>query len=194
MKLALCGKMRTGKGTIAEMLWQEYGFVELTFAEPIKAMAQKYFPRLCAEGKPRELLQFIGHGFRQFDNDVWVNAMAKEVKFLTYGFRSNQVIFDEQNEPNLVISDLRYQNEAEWCRENGFIIIKILATRETQIERALKTEPNFVEDVLDDPSELDIDKIEALVEIPNNGTIQEFKTSVRGVLNLLGVKECVPRQ
>lgn len=49
MILLLCGNRRSGKSTVGSYLVDTYGFVEESFARPIKEMVSIAFPEICSE-------------------------------------------------------------------------------------------------------------------------------------------------
>lgn len=60
MKIALFGKMRSGKDTVADMLIDEYNFTSYSFSKGIKEIVDTYFPETKEMGKPREHYQQVG--------------------------------------------------------------------------------------------------------------------------------------
>ena len=59
----------------------------------------------------RDLMIMIGHGLRQLQPNIWVNAMDE--RFL--------------NNPNpIIITDVRYRNEIEWIRSNNGVVVHIV--------------------------------------------------------------------
>ena len=53
MKIALFGKIRSGKDTVGKILIEEYGFNRFAFGDGIGEIIQKYFPEAWEGGKPR---------------------------------------------------------------------------------------------------------------------------------------------
>lgn len=118
MRVALIGKMRSGKSTIADLLVENLDYTKLSFGTRLKQFAHEVFD--VEEGvKPRKLYQDFGQYCRKIDNDVWVKWVERDMG-------------DNQN---VVIDDLRQPNEYEWARKNGFILFKVDCPDEVRLIR-----------------------------------------------------------
>ena len=118
MKIALCGKMGAGKTFIADKLVNDFKLEKYSFASKVKELATELFGMV---GKDRLLLQTLADKMKDIDKDVWVK------------YTINSML--EKN--NIVVDDLRFHNELNYLRNNGFITIKLLISEETQGERLL---------------------------------------------------------
>lgn len=116
IKIALIGKQRVGKSTVASYLVKEYDFFEKPLAEPIYELAQRYFQM---QSKDRQLLIDIGEKMREIDKDVWLKFMWNYSSFM----------------PRLVVSDVRMMNEYEFLKDKGFTFIKVHADYDVRSER-----------------------------------------------------------
>ena len=68
-KIAITGKMCSGKTTIANYLIEKNNqFVKISFADKVKEIATDLFNM---KEKNRYLLQSIGTKMREIDEDVW---------------------------------------------------------------------------------------------------------------------------
>ena len=119
MKIAICGKMRSGKSTIANML-KEYDdrFKIFSFGNKIKLLANELFD-MDLKNKDRSLMIAIGSKMREINQDVWINYIIKETK----------------DEEFCIIDDLRFQNELDILEQNDWKIISLNISEELQIER-----------------------------------------------------------
>lgn len=125
--IGIAGKARTGKDTAAAMLLEEFGGYRYAFADPIRGMlkaigvdmSQKLWQDLKEEpiellgGKsPRYLMQTLGTewGRLMVDKDIWLKLAGH---YLTH------------TGPGMIISDVRFANEAAWVREQGGLIIHL---------------------------------------------------------------------
>ena len=124
--IALNGRSLSGKDTIANYLSDKYGFIKISFAEPLYKIAHDYFGMTY---KDRSLLQAIGQGYRSIDEDVWVKYLFKK---LEEKVNSNEISKDS----NIVITDIRQENEYVASVMNGFVPIKVSAPLEKRVERA----------------------------------------------------------
>lgn len=120
--IGLTGKAGAGKTTVAMHLERHYGFKRLSFAEPLKRMLIETglatYEELYVTKTPmsRKLMQVIGTDIirNRVDKDFWVKQMAERIIELT---RSGYFRF--------VIDDVRFQNEADFIRRLGGIVILI---------------------------------------------------------------------
>ena len=118
MRVALIGKMRSGKSTIAELLEENLGYTRLSFGTRLKQFAHEVFD--VEEGvKPRKLYQDFGQHCRQIDPDVWVKWVERDMG-------DNRLV---------VIDDLRQPNEYEWAKKNGFLLFHVKCSDEVRLMR-----------------------------------------------------------
>lgn len=131
-------KYKSGKDTLADYLVEEYGFTKLAFAERLKEACKVIFgfsdeqvygrlksepdefwcQALGREVTPGDLLQKIGtEGMRQVIHpDVWARALQREVETLRAA----------EPDINIVISDVRFHNEANVIRGAlGGVVVRI---------------------------------------------------------------------
>ena len=119
-------KKRQGKSTIARILVRDWNFQEFTFATPIKEMVDTVFnfPPFYKQNKEevfskvgisyRDACQKIGESFRQtFGSDVWVKCLERKL---------------EKIEGDIVISDVRHVEEADWVKSMGGTLIKVFTS------------------------------------------------------------------
>lgn len=169
IKIALIGGARTGKDTIAKYLGVAYSFKRLAFGDKLKEFLYKAIPDLPTDPKPREAYITYGQLMRSIDPLVWVKWLDRECNL-------NKEIGYE----NFVITDVRQPNEVEYCIDNGYILVKVVAPREVQEERALKGG-----EVLDVDNELDklalsFGGFDYVIE--NNGTKQDLFRKIEEVI------------
>jgi hypothetical protein len=123
MKIAIIGKMCSGKTTISSII-QDYdnSYKRIGFGDKVKCYARDLFNM---QGKDRTLLTTFATKMREIDPDVWVNAALRNI-----------------DGDNYIIDDVRYQNELDALTKDNWIIIKLNISDELQIERIKKTYPN----------------------------------------------------
>jgi hypothetical protein len=93
-------------------------------------------------------------------------------------------------EVNLVIDDLRFMNEYEFCKKKGLLIVKIDVSKEKQIERINgKKYLNTNMDNMDHESERDVDSMEADYTIDGNVPLDEYKYEIDKLIGDLWQKE-----
>ena len=132
MRIAISGKMCSGKTTLAEQLMaNEPRFVKLSFAQPIYDLAREYFG--MAE-KNRALLIHIGESFRAWDETVWIKAFLRHVEQL------------EAEGKWVLVDDLRLPQEHKALRENGFRLVRLNVSFMEQQKRLTIKYPESCED------------------------------------------------
>lgn len=119
----------------------------------------------------RQLLQEVGtDAIRNVIHpNAWINAVMKDYK--------GKLIYDEATvktliEPNWIITDVRFPNEAQAIRNVAGKIIKVIKNRT---------------DNSDHESERSVLYVEADYTIVNNGTIDDLIKAVKDVLNHLKI-------
>lgn len=113
--IALTGPARSGKDTVAEYLERYYGFQTYAFADPMRAMVhalEDYGVRFPADREQsavgdvseRQMLQDIGALGRTWGPCFWITLADKWLQTQT---------------TDVVISDVRMEEEANWIRMKG---------------------------------------------------------------------------
>jgi len=194
MKIALTGRMRSGKDSVATYLTEEYGFVRFAFGNGIKRVCRDLFPDqfgLTASGdirKPRALLQGVGQAMRAFDPDVWVNdcfrrmALKERMDNAYYEMPWNA----HARQPfRPVITDLRQPNEYNRLRAEGFVIIRVNAAKGARLLRMLDAGDSFTTADLEHETEQHIDTFAVDYEIDNNGSLTELHAQIDAIMGSL---------
>jgi len=124
MKIAITGKMCYGKTTLANII-KEYNddYQIFSFGQKVKDIATDLF---LMQNKDRTLLTNIGTKMREIDPDIWAKYTINKCKDLD----------------NVVIDDLRYQNEYDLLIKNDFKIIVLTLPKEIQIYRLKECYPD----------------------------------------------------
>lgn len=130
--LGLLGRAGAGKDTIAGYLYQEHGFeVPIAFADPLYAglsamlgisveeladRDRKEQPIDWLGCSPRMLLQTLGTewGRNMVHTDLWVRLMDRRVSEAAHAGATR-----------LVITDVRFENEARWILERGGLLWEV---------------------------------------------------------------------
>jgi len=117
LKIAFIGKMCSGKSTMCRYLQSIHSeFIVLSFAAKIKEIARDLFEM---KKKDRALLQQIGTKMRELDSDVFAKYLIRQSN------KSNFVLVD----------DVRYINELNYLKKNGFILVKLVISPQFQKKR-----------------------------------------------------------
>jgi dephospho-CoA kinase len=184
VKVALTGKMRSGKDLCGNHLYIKYGFDRVAFGDALKKNAHATFPWVSEFSKPRALYQQYGQLMREIEPDVWIKHAERAVKG-AIDFRVNT----GAEKVGVVITDVRQQNEVDWCRANGFTLIRVTASDEDRIARAIAAGDDFNENDLEHETELEIDNFEVDYTVNNDGTVEELKAQIDAIMTQInGVK------
>lgn len=173
MIIGTLGKKSHGKDTISDHLVKNYGYTKRAFADPIKEVSKILFnftdDQLYGNKKetvdenwnvsPRTVMQYIGTDvFRKdinkimpgINDDFWVKSLANKIK---------------DTNDNIVISDVRFQNEVDCIHKLGGIVIKVERSGKDNIDQHI--------------SETCIDQIEDYDYLINNsGSLEELYRKV----------------
>lgn len=118
-RIALSGKMRSGKSTLAKALATHFNLIQDSFAFPLNQA-------LLAMGVSREderyrhFAQGVGGVINEIEDGFFAELMGKRHTSFEYG---------------LVIDDLRRRAEYDWCQANGFYLIRLFAPEYARVER-----------------------------------------------------------
>ncbi len=130
--IGLTGAAGSGKTTAALYLARWQDFIHYAFAQPLKAMlaeglnlsaaqlegAEKEAPLPWLGKSPRELLQTLGSewGREMVHRELWLRVAQQNLDNLAECY---------PQAPGIVISDVRYEDEAAFVRERGGVLIHI---------------------------------------------------------------------
>ncbi|MFJ4666739.1 deoxynucleotide monophosphate kinase family protein [Kitasatospora purpeofusca] len=185
--IALVGRARAGKDTLAAQLVTAHAYTRVAFADPLKAVALGadpivdadpghfgYLPvRLSqvvkregwekAKSRPevRRTLQAFGQAVRDVDPDFWLGLALDRIETAA-----------QWNLP-VIVTDCRYLNEVEALRLNGFKVVRVVrpATREDANSQHV--------------SETELDHFPADATVLNTGTAADLGVQVEGLLRTL---------
>lgn len=132
--IGLTGLAGSGKDTVRSLLEQDHDFDGIAFADPIRDMLGVLFdsmeiPRdwmierdLKEQDIPslgvsyRKMAQALGTEWgRALNSNLWLDIAAEKIR-----------VCQQYGNPGVVISDVRFVNEAQWIKSKGGVIWKIL--------------------------------------------------------------------
>ena len=143
MKIAIAGRMASGKTTLAKALAEHWDGEILSLGGKVKEVGKDLFGMV---EKDRPLLQQIGMKMREIRPDVWIEYLDREARKRT----------------SAVVDDCRFINEARWFKDNGWLLIRLNIEEEVQKVRLQKTYPDDWEqhwNNRNDPSETQVSEI-----------------------------------
>lgn len=191
MIIGICGPINSGKDTVAEILCSEFHFLRVAFADSLKDFCLKMFPDILDEEtlwgpsekrtpECRHLLQQLGTDVaRHFDPDVWVKHTMHRISLLqTQGLDALGRHNPTKPGNSVVISDVRFPNEAEGIKAAGGFLLAITRPGNYDI---VKTEEHArvhasETSIFEIPPEL------FTARIVNNKTLEDLKTQTKQVL------------
>lgn len=126
--IGLVGKKQVGKDTVARWLVDQHQFSQYAFATPIKAACKILFllsdEQLHASHhkevvvpswglSPRQMFQLLGTDMirKHYRDDFWIHHF--------------RLWYETHSMGDVVVSDVRFQNEADTIKDLGGILIKI---------------------------------------------------------------------
>lgn len=129
--IGLMGCKHAGKDTVADYLVSHHGFVKYAFADPVKQICQVMFrletrqlhDPLAKEEMderwgmtPRQMMQKVGTDMvrNMWGDDFWVANMEAR--------------FQSSSPTHVVVSDVRFQNEADWIKKHRGILVRVKDT------------------------------------------------------------------
>jgi hypothetical protein len=201
MIIGLVGFIGSGKGTVGDILEQK-GFVKDSFAKPLKDACSVIFgwPREMLEGdtevsrkwreepdvywsekfgksfSPRLALQLMGTeaGRNVFHTDIWVISLLNRARG-----------------KNVVVTDVRFQNEIKYIQDNGGVIIRVKRGDEPEWYNGLLTmnttdeRQQLMSKFGIHPSEWDWVGSDFNHIIENDGTINDLGNKVNELLQFI---------
>jgi adenylate kinase family enzyme len=119
-KLAIHGKMGSGKSTLAQQIQKlsPQKIKIISFASKLKYFCNSIFK---PKHKNRELLVKFGMKMREIDPDIWVNHTLPIPKYNSW-----------------IIDDLRFPNELNKLKQDGWMTLKIFVPDSVRKERIVK--------------------------------------------------------
>jgi hypothetical protein len=178
MIIGLSGYSRSGKDEVAKILVEEYGFTRVAFADKIRELLYEMNPIVDTHYKlqslvdaygwdevkrrpqVREMLQNVGVGARKLFGDLfWVHQAMTSMALA---------------HPNIVVTDVRFTNEAETLELNGGQVWRI-------------KRPG-VDAVNDHVSEHELDGYKVKMILKNEGTLDDLRELVRRRMALVNAE------
>lgn len=182
--VGICGRKRSGKDTLASIFVESYGFRRVSFAARVKQLLAAVNPLVClnpmaprdsfnrlaaytddwedAKEIPevRRLLQQLGTTARDLlGESVWINPVIGEVQSRL------------ANHEQVVISDVRFPNEADRVRSLGGVIVRV------------HRDPIGSDLISTHVSETAMDAYHADVDINNVGSLDSLRLAAADVLD-----------
>lgn len=174
--IGIAGRARSGKDTVADFIISRTGACKYSFAEPLKKMLlplgidmsdlywqenkETVIPDFNAS--PRRLMQTLGTewGRQLIHPDLWLNLAHQKL---------------EQCVDGMVVSDVRFENEATWVRNQGGVIIHVRRDSAPFVEKHTSEHGIMMYHAKD-------------YLLNNDGTLEDLRTQVIQLLILLQIR------
>jgi hypothetical protein len=188
--IGLAGVARSGKDTAAAVLATELGLYRHAFADPIKRMLEQVFGNNFVIGDReridpisgvsyRKLMQTLGTEWgRAIQPDLWTRVAKAKWEWITQAkhpsdWLAGQASGEPMNFSGMVISDVRFDNEAEWIRSEGGIIVHVERDDTEQVG------------VAGHASEAGLTKIHGDLVVENNSTLAAYSEAIDYLVALI---------
>jgi hypothetical protein len=159
-KIAISGKARAGKNTIASLLVEHMNLDDtnskiIALADPMKRIAKAIFPEARDEclfgpselrsqiisnkyvdkmGNPlthRQFLIDLGAFARLYNDNVWLHLLVEDAR-------------TSKDKLAYIVSDVRFINEFKFLKDSGFYMIRILRDESTNIDDISEIEQDSI--------------------------------------------------
>lgn len=184
--IGITGFKRSGKDTCGAYLIKNHDYIKYSFAGALKVACSEIFmfDYEQTEGSKKEDFDSRWNinprkVFQRFGTEIFRDSLDKffpEMKHLKNNFwiYRFKIWYQEQVKQNpnvrIVVSDVRFQNEADIIKELGGIIIKVS-------RKNIKNTDNHI-------SELNILNIKADYNIKNDSSLEDYYENLKSILNL----------
>ncbi len=187
MLIAITGEIGSGKSTLANILINEHKFTEETFAKPLKQFASLLgFAEHQIYGTQEQKLEIndywnvSGREFLQkFGSEICRDELSKVIPNMNMNGRSLWCRVMEKKileNKNLVVSDLRFEDEYDLIKAYKGIVIKIV--RNDNLHNKNGSHNKHI-------SETQMSKIIPDFTIENNTSIEDLKDKINTVLECM---------
>lgn len=190
--IGICGKAGSGKDVVADYLSIYNKFKKVSFAAPIKRMLaalleidpiilenREYknsttaFAPNCTK---RRMLQTLGTewGRQCVDENIWLNIASDEIE---------SIFFDEELFNGVVVSDIRFENEARRLHELSLMLTDKPAT-------IVKIERGDLEEILENSHASEVEDLSKYIDyvIPNNASLDYLYLEAKKFIELYANK------
>lgn len=182
--IGIIGRKRHGKDTVGNFLVKYLNFIRLGYADNLKECCRAVFgfndEQLYGNLKetidkywnitPRKAFEYVGTDlFRNqihnilpdIGSDIWIKSLERKILNLS----------ENNDNLNIVFTDVRFQNEIDFIKKHNGIIIKV--------ER-----PDIISDSTHE-SETNCDNFQFDHKIINDSTLDELNNKINNIFNII---------
>jgi len=137
MKIALTGISGAGKDYLGKVLLDEMEFERISFSDELKSIASRIYPWLefdyepSVKNKPLNITTNFGIKIEKSPRDIWLALdFLRTIDPFVFIYGVDNRIEMYEKERNILITDIRTQQEFDFCKSKGFTTIFIQPTKE----------------------------------------------------------------
>ena len=146
-RIAFFGPMCSGKTYAAEHLYKRDGRKLFSFATPIKRTASTLYRVTGKTNEDRKVLQSLGDLLKTLDRDVFTKYLLHDINLYYEEF------YEDEIPKPILVDDLRFPYEADFLKENGFILVYVATPEEVRFKRIQEKYPDTQPERFDHVSE-----------------------------------------
>ncbi|MHA2225203.1 MAG: AAA family ATPase [Candidatus Hodarchaeales archaeon] len=170
--IGITGLMGSGKSSVASYLEKKHNFKRMRISGKMRSIAHDLGLEVT-----RDFLQGIGKFMREFDDDVWVKHLSKEIK-------------DASPSANVVVDDIRRQNEVDYLRPLGFTFIRVESPDNLRRKRIETRGKNKITDEdwsrwSDHLTEIQVPHLQIDFTLKNDGSTNDLEQKIDYFINNL---------
>jgi hypothetical protein len=183
ISIALSGKARSGKDTIAAYLIRRYGFTKIALAQPIKAALAAMLSAIpgienyLTDAGKETIIPPLGVSFRRLAQTLgseWGRELIHPDIWIILADLSMKKAQTSHPEARFVITDLRFSNEAVYVHDNHF-------------DHWWVQRDTAYYNVESHPSECGVSQADCNFTIANTGSLHDLEIQVDQRLQMLGI-------
>jgi dephospho-CoA kinase len=137
IKIALIGKSGSGKTKIAKYLQSKYEFIICNTGKRVRELAEEFF-----NTQSKNILHKIDDNFNSIEKGIWLRIALSSIN---------------SSATRIVIDSLRFIEDYNLAKKNGYIIWKINCQTETRIQRLTSRGQTFTHEDNNHSSETELD-------------------------------------
>lgn len=188
MLIGVVGAIGSGKTTFANFITEQYDFIENSFASPLKNLCKNLFllsdtqlygsqqDKTTPDSRwygctPRTMMQYVGTELLRNQLETVMPGIGQNI-FVDHMKLWYEDILSKNSTARVVISDVRFENEVQFIRRFGGIIVKISVTSSSP------TDQHNSEILCTSLQDYDY-------EIVNDGTIEEYYENIKKIMSII---------
>lgn len=169
--IGIAGKARSGKDTVASFLVASLGGYVYSFTDPIRGMLKQLNIDMADpfwQGRKEQVIPAIGVSPRRMMQTLGTEWGRELINPNLWLLMAHQRLL--QHGPGMIVTDVRFENEATWVRNAGGLIIHVHRPNAAGVEEHVSEAG-----IAPDPGD---------VQLFNNGTLDELQFAVRELVSV----------